>query len=661
VTESAERRTAGKAARRERRIVLMGSPNAGKSAIFGALTGRYTEVSNYPGTTVEITAGRGAIGGDEYEVVDTPGIYSLRPITEEERVARSVLMEGRPDAVVQVVDARNLERALHLTVQLLEAQVPLILVLNILDEAERLGMQIDTGELSRLLGIPVVGTVATRGTGIAELRDAVRTLAPAVRPSPVQYGPQFEEAVAVLSRHGRGERAIAARAAALLAIEGDDEMLAAIERDLSEAERVEARGAIAGCSRSPVRPADYVIAMHRQGYAAGVVARAVRRRNPGALPLAERLSRLAMRPLTGIPILLAAILGFYEFVGVFGAQVAVNFLEQTVFGQYVNPPITRLVAAVLPWPAAQDLLVNEYGVFTLGIRYAVAIILPIVTAFFLAFSLIEDSGYLPRLAMLIDRVFKRIGLNGRAVIPLVLGFGCDTMATMVTRTLETKRERVLATFLLALAVPCSAQIGVIVALLAGKAGYLWVFVGVMTAVFLLVGLLAARVMPGSKPVFYMEIPPLRLPQARNVLVKTYVRLVWYFKEILPLFVLASALIWAGRLTGLFDLAVKAFAYPVQWIGLPASAAPAFLFGFFRRDFGAAGLYDMMTAGSLHGYSLVVACVTLALFMPCVAQFAVTVKERGWKMAVGMAAFIFPFAFAVGGLVNGLFILSGAAR
>jgi ferrous iron transport protein B len=263
----------------------------------------------------------------------------------------------------------------------------------------------------------------------------------------------------------------------------------------------------------------------------------------------------------------------------------------------------------------------------------------------------EDSGYMPRLAMLIDRIFKAIGLNGRAVIPMVLGFGCATMATIVTRTLESRRERIIATFLLALTIPCSAQMGVILALLGGHILSLWMFVLVMLANFLLVGYLTAQFLPGEKPIFYMEIPPLRMPTFKNVMTKTYTRVEWYLKEILPLFILASVFIWVGRLTGLFEILVSWMSYPVQWIGLPKEAAVSFLYGFFRRDYGAAGLYDLHQQHLLHNQQLIVAVVTMALFMPCVAQFAVAIKERGWGMALGMAAFIFPYAFIIGYLVN----------
>jgi len=319
----------------------------------------------------------------------------------------------------------------------------------------------------------------------------------------------------------------------------------------------------------------------------------------------------------------------------------------------------NLVNSTIPFKLLQDLLVGEYGIITLGIRYAFAIILPIVATFFFAFAIVEDTGYLPRLAMLVDQLFKKIGLSGRAVIPLVLGFGCDTMATMVTRTLPSKRERIIATLLLALAIPCSAQMGVILALLEGKPLGLIVWLGIIILVFLLVGFLAAKIMPGELPTFYMEIPPLRLPQLSNVLRKTASRLKWYFFEVFPLFIFASVLIWLGQITGIFNGLVRILEYPVRWIGLPHEAAIAFLFGFFRRDYGAAGLYDLKKAGLLSGNQLVVACVTLTLFLPCIAQLLMNIKERGMRMGIAMSLFILFFSFSIGYLVNIILTLLNA--
>jgi ferrous iron transport protein B len=367
----------------------------------------------------------------------------------------------------------------------------------------------------------------------------------------------------------------------------------------------------------------------------------------------QLLSRWMMRPLSGFPILFIVLyLGLYLFVGKFGAGVLVGLLENGLFDKYIDPWLTHFVERLLPYPALQDFFVHDYGLFTLGLKYAAAIILPIVATFFLVFAIFEDSGYLPRLALLLDSLFKKIGLSGRAVIPMVLGFGCDTMATLVTRVLETRRERIIATLLLALAIPCSAQLGVVLALLSGVPFGLIIWALVVGGIFLLVGYLASRVLKGTQASFYIEVPPLRWPKPSSVLKKTYARMQWYFLEILPLFLIASVLIWVGRHlvilgNSLFDWVLLAMRPFVVALGLPQEAAVPFLFGFFRRDYGAAGLYDLHSQGLLQGVPLVVSMVTLTLFLPCIAQLLIMHRERGWKTTLAIVGFILPFAWLVG--------------
>jgi ferrous iron transport protein B len=232
------------------------------------------------------------------------------------------------------------------------------------------------------------------------------------------------------------------------------------------------------------------------------------------------------------------------------------------------------------------------------------------------------------------------------------------MATLVTRTLETRRERAIATLLLALAIPCSAQLGVILAMLSIHPGGLLIWAGVVAFVFLLVGFLAARLMPGEQPAFSMELPPLRAPRLGNVAVKTLTRMEWYLREIIPIFLLASVLIWLGRVTGVFPWLIDVLSGPTAALGLPRETAVAFLFGFFRRDYGAAGLYDLRA--QMTGAQITVAAVTLTLFLPCVAQFSVMLKERGWKTALAVAGFIFPVAFLVGWLLSKAIAALGVA-
>jgi ferrous iron transport protein B len=400
------------------------------------------------------------------------------------------------------------------------------------------------------------------------------------------------------------------------------------------------------------QPLNFLISIRRQEEAGQIYRQVMKIGKKRKFSFKENLSQILMNPFSGGPILLVILyFGLYKFVGDFGAGVLVDFLEVKVFENIVNPALIKFFTSIIPVKILQDLLVGEYGIFTLGIRYAVAIILPIVTVFFIAFSIIEDSGYLPRLAMLIDQIFKKIGLSGRAVIPMVLGFGCDTMATMVARTLPTKRERIVATLLLALAVPCSAQLGVIMALLSGRPLGMLIWVVVISVVFLLVGVLSRWVIPGERPSFYMEIPPLRFPQIFNVLRKTYSRVRWYIKEILPIFIFVSFLIWLGRLIGIFDILIGFLKFPVRIIGLPDKVAEVFLFGFFRRDYGAAGLYDLNKHGFLTGNQLVVACVALTLFLPCIAQLMMNIKERGIKTGVYISFFVLFISFFVAYILN----------
>jgi ferrous iron transport protein B len=638
-----------------RKIVLVGNPNVGKSALFNRLTGTYVVVSNYPGTTVEVSRGRTRVGSEEYLVEDTPGMYSLLPITEEERVGRDILLSGELSGVLHVVDAKNLKRMLPLTLQLVEAGLPVVLVLNMIDEASRIGIRIDAAALEKRLGIPVVATSALSGQGVEAVKALIERHERPESLGEVFYGDEIERALSTLAPLMPSDKGFSQRALALLAAQGDT----TVRGFLPDGSGAVARRALAELDRALDQPVGYAIPLRIHEEAERICTEVFVPPSRARETFGRRLSEWTMNPITGLPLLLAVLyFGLYKFVGDFGAGVVVGFLEESVFGKHIIPWVNHLLETYVPWPALRDLIGMEYGVITLGVRYAIAIILPIVGTFFIAFSVIEDTGYLPRLAMLVDRIFKMIGLNGRAVIPMTLGFGCDTMATMVTRTLETKRERIIATLLLALAIPCSAQLGVILGMMAQVPAAMGVWAGFVGLVFLFIGFLTARLMPGDRPSFYMEVPPLRLPRPGAVLIKTYTRMQWYFAEILPLFILASVLIWAGKITGLFDRVVAGLAHIMGWIGLPPEAAVAFLFGFFRRDYGAAGLYDLQKSGALTGNQLAVAAITLTLFVPCIAQFLMMKKERGLKAALLIGSFVFVFAFACGGAVNAAFSLLG---
>ncbi|MBI5655815.1 MAG: ferrous iron transport protein B, partial [Geobacter sp.] len=468
---------------RKKKVALVGNPNVGKSALFNALTGAYVTVSNYPGTSVEVSRGSALIEGEPCEVIDTPGMYALLPITEEERVAREILLTERPDVVLHVVDGRNLERMLPMTLQLIDAALPVILVVNIMDEAERLGLTFDFPLLSEKLGVPVIAAATAKKRGVDDIRRAIRGYRPGSH-AVFGYSRRLEGDIEQIARMLQVGYPLSRRSLALLLLQRDEEVAALVRRIEGDTyPAIEELVREVTFSRRETFHLD--LSMERKAIVTALLQGVLQLPDKRRVTMGERISNLAVRPLTGVPLLLIVLyFGLYRFVGDFGAGTLVDFLEGTLFEGIFNPWISGIVKDFIPWWAIQELLVGEYGVITLGLRYAVGIILPIVATFFLFCSLLEDSGYFPRLALLVDRLFKKIGLTGRAVIPMVLVFGCDTMATMVTRTLETVRERIIATLLLALAIPCSAQLGVILALLSKTPGTLLVWGGCLLLIFL---------------------------------------------------------------------------------------------------------------------------------------------------------------------------------
>jgi ferrous iron transport protein B len=633
------------------KVLLIGNPNVGKSALFGLLTGTYVTVSNYPGTTVEVTYGNAVLNKVKTLVIDTPGVNSLVPMSEDEKVTRDMLLSDRADVIVQVADTKNLRRGLLITLQLAEMGVPFILDLNMDDEARSRGIVINQETLSKILGVEVVKTVAIRRSGIDKLLKGIQH----PRPSgiEVRYDDAIEggirDIVVLLP-----EANISRRALALMILAGDESLRGWLHANLQDhviAEIDNIRQVVQAKFNNSL---GYLINQRRMKKADEILAQVLSLHEAGkGSTIAFYIGKWSMHPVFGFPILLAVLYAVYQFVGVLGAGTAVNFLEKTVFGGYLNPWAIKIVDYVLPVPFFQEMLVGDYGLVTMALTYAIAIVLPIVGFFFIAFGLLEDSGYLPRLAVMVNKIFKIMGLNGKAVLPMILGLGCDTMATLTTRILETKKERILVTLLLALGVPCSAQLGVILGLVAGLSAFAtFIWLGTLVGVMLLVGYLAAKIIPGEPSDFVLELPPIRVPQIANILVKTAARVQWYLKEAVPLFILGTFILFISHKLGALAY-IQKLTDPivVTFLGLPSRAAEAFVIGFLRRDYGAAGLFMLAKEGLLDPIQIVVSLTVMTLFVPCIANFFMMVKERGMKIALYMLAFIFPFAFGVGGVLN----------
>lgn len=646
------------------RLVLVGNPNVGKSVFFNHLTGLYVDVSNFPGTTVEVSRG----SHNELAVYDTPGIYGVSSFNDEERVARDVILEA--DIVLNVVDAVHLERDLFLTMQLIDMGKRVAVCLNMMDEARTRGVEIDVKELEERLGVPVLPTEAIRGVGFDKL-DAHIASACTGHSEPTLHRRLHN----LLDRVG-------SQAEGLMVLEGDTVI-------------AERHGVAPGEDRELL----YVERRNRVNRTLDkvVTVREMKR------TLSARIGRLAVSPWAGLPILLAVLYGLYVVIGTFIAGDVVNFTEGTVGNRLMEPTVKDAIARIagaditveqiVPDASGEDstaatqtfafpdgtdadpataarmnafrtghltdihytyrnpavqIFFGEFGAFTMTVTYVLFLLLPLVIGFYAALAVLEDSGYLPRLATLVDRTLTGLGLNGRAIIPLILGFGCVTMATITTRLLGTDREKRIATTILQFAIPCSAQLAVIAALLAGvglKATL--IYVAVILTVFIAIGTALDRVLPGKSSPLLLDLPPMRLPQLRNVAQKTWTRTLSFMKEATPWFFIGALVVSALQVSGLLDGFTNLLEpLTTGWLKLPREAGTAFVMGLVRRDFGAAGLYDL----SLSPMQTVVALTVITLFVPCIASLMVMLKERGVREGIIIWLGSWVLAFGVGGLV-----------
>jgi ferrous iron transport protein B len=602
-------------------VVLVGNPNVGKSVVFNALTGTYVDVSNFPGTTVELTHGR---FGD-IDVLDTPGVYGVSSFNDEETVARDVILFA--GTIVNVVDAVHLERDLFLTLQLADMGLPMVVALNMADEARSAGVAIDRDLLEDLLGVPVIETVAVQGKGIAELKAALRHARPG-HPDPELLVP-LDEALGVV--HNRAE--------ALLLLEGDEAV-------------AERHGVEPGTMRDEI----YTRRRARVDDLAGHV---VREEIRGA-SFKAKLSMWMMHPLTGIPMLIALLGAMYIVIGQWIAGNVVGFLQGTLFEGYWYPFVQGLVGHVFASRSPLfELFAGQFGVLTMTPAALLGIIFPLVTGFYFLLSLLEDTGYLPRIAALADRSLNSMGLNGRAVIPLILGLGCVTMGTLTTRILGSRRERFIATTLMAIAVPCSAQLGIVAALMATTPPiYTAAYFLILLAVFVALGTALNKLVPGQSTDLLIDLPTLRLPRLDNIAKKTGIKVWNFMREVALFFIGGTFVLGVLKVSGGLDAIIRVSKPLISgWLGLPPETATAFVMGLIRRDFGAAGFMSM----HLNAPQLLVAMVTITLFVPCMASALVVLKERGWRYLIGLFAGSLGSAFLLGGIVHQVIRLFGGMR
>ena len=577
---------------------------------------------------------------------------NLLPSSEDEQVTRDLLLRENPKSVVQIVDSKNLKRGLLFTIQLAELDQPMIMDLNMTDEAITRGVSIDNTGLSDLIGVEVLQTVATRAKGLKEIAEALKT--PAIPKMRVRYGPIIEPAIKKIEEY-LGEIQTGRRGVSLMLLAGDETIHGWLQDKMSSSEFDEVMAIVASVQERFNEPLSRVVTRRRMKEARRISDIALGQNANENSDFATKIGIWTMHPFWGMFFVLGVLYIMYQFVGIFGAGYLTDFLEKVIFAKYLSVWFLELFSHV-PSEIIRDIFVGDYGLLTMALPYSIAIILPVVVTFFIAFGILEDSGYLPRLAVMLNKVFKLMGLNGKAVLPMVLGLGCDTMATLTTRILDTKKERILVTLLLALGVPCSAQLGVILGLLGAiSMSALLIWGVVVFGVLVVVGFLASKVIPEESSDFILELPPIRVPKLGNITVKTLARTEWYLKEAVPLFFFGTLLLYVLHETGaLFFLERISSPLVQNVLGLPAKATEAFIVGFLRRDYGIAGLNKM----ALTTPQILVASVTLTLFIPCIANFLIMIKERGVKMTLAMSAVILPVAFGVGGLLNFILNLVG---
>jgi ferrous iron transport protein B len=644
-----------------KRIAIVGLPNTGKSQVFNNLTGEYTLVANYPLTTVEMKKARCQIDGELYEIIDTPGLHCLYIHSEEELVIRDMIFKEAPDIIIQCIDANQLKQSLTLTADLLELEIPMVISLNAIDETARRGVWIDSDKLSQLLGVPVVESITINGLGTKELKGAISK---ARRGKwSLKYGEFVDGTISAIVSELPEEMSFKRKVATLLLL-ADPFLTDCLIGKYGREKVTQLQKEVNKLRRQFKGDFGRAINNKRSRWVEELVEKTTRKQKIAPGQFSVVFGRLSRHPVFGVPILLFFLLTTFLLV----VHVA-GFLDTILSATLLDPAI-ELVDGFFKAEDGSikaqfwyDFLVGHYGILTLGLFNAIVTVLPILSVFFLMFGFLEDIGYMPNLCVLVKRVFEKIGLTGKAVMPLVLALGCKTMATLFTKSLRSRKEKFIAVYLIAFAIPCAAQLAIDMGII-GKLenlrllGFLIAY-GTLAIVEIGVGfLLNKTIKDDEKSDFLQELPAIRVPNPKAIIVKTYYRLYWFLKEAIPIFIIAAAALFFFDKIGMLDL-TKTVLSPVVvgWLGLPLDIVDAMILSLARHEAAAGLLLNMVDEGSLNFIQCIVAVTITTMFVPCFANIVAMCKEMGVKVGLSMTAAINLSSFVLAGILNWILVFS----
>jgi ferrous iron transport protein B len=634
-------------------VAVVGNVAVGKSVLCDQICARGGRCTlSLPGAEVEVPAGRLHHGvfsrsPDRTRIIDAPGMYSVFSHSEDGMVCRRLLLSGELDTLVLVLDAKNLRRSLVIALQLAEFELPTVFALNMVDMAQARGIEISIDALEERLGAEVLPTVALERRGVAELPAL---LDKARRPKhPVTFPAAIEDTLGLLCRLLAGAT-IPARALAILLLTEAAAARQYVEKRFGKGMVDQVDRLVSSLRRDFNRPLDVVLT---ESYAATAdrFVRQTQQVHQHSPLFVTRFGLWSQQLSTGIPIALAILFAMYLFVGSFGATYLVDLLNNRIFAGILTPLFEEIVEPI-PSAFVRSALVDaDFGVLTTGLFLAFGIVMPVLFCFYLFFGFLEESGYLPRFSVLLQRLMKAIGLNGKGVIPLVMGFSCVTMALLTTRMLDSRKQRLIASMLLTLVIPCAPLVAVMLVILVKMPWYASVFVlGFIFLQTIVVGVLADRLIPGGHAELMLELPPMRAPRPWSIVVTTWQRTWAFMKEAAPLFLLAAFLVFVFDYVGGLRLLENA-TRPLMngLLGIPESAVRVFMKTIVRREAGAVELN--LLASQFSNLQLVVTLLTMTLLIPCVNTVVVLFKERGAGVGGAILAGVFVYALLAGGLVN----------